>query len=159
MAITNGFSSYQTVAFLASKLAKATLKVFKAYHKEAEYQTGRKLKRIRLDMGREWFNNTWEQCHNDERLIFEFTTPYIHQQYRMAEREMQTILEAAQSILAESRLLTKYWADAIQTIVYVKNFQPSSRQLNKIPVEYGMDGDKMSHTFALLDVWHMLILL
>jgi len=53
MAITDGFSSYQTVAFLASKSAKATLKVFKAYHKEAECQTKRKLKRIRLDMGKE----------------------------------------------------------------------------------------------------------
>jgi len=57
MAITDGFSLYQTVTFLASKSAEATLKVFKAYHKEAECQTGRKLKRIRLDMGREWFNN------------------------------------------------------------------------------------------------------
>ena len=95
MAITDGFSSCQTVAFLASKSAKATLKVFKAYHKEAECQTRRKLKRIMLDMGREWFNNTWEQYHNDEGLIFEFTTPYAHQQNGVAKRGMQTILEAA----------------------------------------------------------------
>ena len=93
-ALYNGFSSYQTVAFLASKLAEATLKVFKAYHKEAECQTGRKLKRIRLDMGRKWFNNIWEQYHNDKGLIFEFTTPYAHQQNRVAKRGMQTILEA-----------------------------------------------------------------
>jgi len=78
IAITDGFLSYQTITFLASKSAKATLKVFKAYHKEAKCQTGRKLKRIRLDIGREWFNNTWEQYHNDEGLIFEFTTPYAH---------------------------------------------------------------------------------
>jgi len=135
MAITDGFLLYQTVAFLASKSAEATLKVFKAYHKKAECQTGRKLKRIRLNMGREWFNNTWEQYHNDEGLIFEFTTPYVHQQNGVAERGMRTILEAAQSILAESGLPTKYWADAIQTVVYVKNFLPSSRQPNKIPVE------------------------
>jgi len=48
---------------------------------------------------------------------------------------MQTILEATQPILAESGLPIKYWADAIQTVVYVKNFLPSSRQPNKIPVD------------------------
>jgi len=53
IAITDGFSSYRTVTFLASKSAEAILKVFKAYHKKVECQTGRKLKRIRLDMGRE----------------------------------------------------------------------------------------------------------
>ena len=67
---------------------------FSSYHKEAECQTGRKLKRIRLDMGREWFNNIWEQYHNDKGLIFEFTIPYAHQQNRVAKRRMQTILEA-----------------------------------------------------------------
>ena len=37
--------------------------------------------------------------------------------------------------MAESGLFTKYWADVIQTVVYVKNFLPSSRQPNKIPAE------------------------
>jgi len=46
-------------------------------------------------MDREWFNSTWEQYHNDEGLIFEFTTPYAHQKNGVAEREMQIILEAA----------------------------------------------------------------
>ena len=45
-------------------------------------------------MGREWFNNIWEQYHNDKGLIFEFTIPYAHQQNRVAKRRMQTILEA-----------------------------------------------------------------
>ena len=135
MAITDGFSLYQTVTFLALKLAETTLKVFKAYYKEAKCQTGRKLKRIRLDMDREWFNNTWEQYRNNEGLIFEFTAPYAHQQNEVAERGMQTILEVAQSILVESGLPTKYWANMIQTVVYVKNFLPSSRQPNKIPAE------------------------
>ena len=52
--------SKQTVAFLNSKSAETTLKVFQAYHTEAERQTGRQLKKVRLDMGRKWYNNTWE---------------------------------------------------------------------------------------------------
>jgi len=45
-------------------------------------------------MDREWFNNTWEQYYNDKGLIFEFMTSYIYQQNGVAERGMQTILEA-----------------------------------------------------------------
>jgi len=47
----DGFSSYRTVTFLSSKLADITLKVFKSYQREAEHQTGKKIKQVRLDMG------------------------------------------------------------------------------------------------------------
>ena len=60
MLIMNGFSSYKTVAFLKTKSADVTLNILKAYYIEAERQTGKKLKRIRLDMGREWCNMAWE---------------------------------------------------------------------------------------------------
>jgi len=51
--IIDGFSSYKTVAFLKTKSADVTLNILKAYHIEAEQQTGKKLKRIRLNIGRE----------------------------------------------------------------------------------------------------------
>jgi len=44
MIIMDSFSLYQTVAFLRSKLAETTLKIFKAFQAEAECQTGKKLK-------------------------------------------------------------------------------------------------------------------
>lgn len=53
MLIMDGYSSYKTVAFLRSKSADVTLNVFETYYKEAERQTGKKLKQVRLDMGRE----------------------------------------------------------------------------------------------------------
>jgi len=51
MLLMDGYSSYHTVAFLKTKSADVTLNVFKTYHNEAEQQTGKKLKYIRLDMG------------------------------------------------------------------------------------------------------------
>jgi len=53
MLIMDRYSSYKTVAFLRSKSADVTLNIFETYYKEAERQTGKKLKRVRLDMGRE----------------------------------------------------------------------------------------------------------
>ena len=71
----------------------------------------------------------------DQGLDFEFTTPYAHQQNGTAERSMHTILDATRTIMAESGLLLKYWGDAVTTVVYIRNFIPSSRNPGMIPAE------------------------
>ena len=45
---------------------------------------------------------------------------------------MYTILDATQSIMAESGLPLKYWMDVIQAVIYVRNFISSIRQPKKI---------------------------
>ena len=86
-------------------------------------------------MGREWYNKAWEEYRKRYGLIFEFTTPYAHQQNGTAERSLRTILDGARTAMAESGLPTKYWADAVQTTVYVRNLVPSSRRPHAIPAE------------------------
>jgi len=53
----------------------------------------------------------------------------------MAERSLQTILNGARTAMAESRLPTKYWADVVQTTVYVRNLVFSSQRPHAIPAE------------------------
>ena len=135
MLLMDGYSSYRTIALLKSKSVDTTLHVFKTYYVKAERQTGKKLRRVRLDMGREWYNKTWEEYRREQGLIFEFTTPYTHQQNGTAERSMRTILDGARTAMAELGLPQKYWADAIQTTVYTQNFVLSSRNPGLIPAE------------------------
>ena len=135
LVLMDGFSSYRTVTFLSEKSADSTLKVFQTYLTEAERQTGKRIKRIRLDMGREWLNHAWETYRKEKGLIFEFTTPYAHQQNGAAERSMRTILDSVHSMMAESGMPMKYWADAVQTTIYTRNLVPSSRRPGSIPAE------------------------
>jgi len=44
MIIMDSFSSYRTVTFLKTKSAEITLKIFKGFYAEVEYQTGKRLK-------------------------------------------------------------------------------------------------------------------
>jgi len=74
----DSFSSFRTVAFLSSKSADVTLKVFKTYQIEAKCQTGKKIKRVWLDIGWEWYNQAWEQYRQNKGLDFEFTIPYAY---------------------------------------------------------------------------------
>ena len=41
------------VTFLKSKLAEVILNIFKSFHTKAQCQTGKRLKQVQLDMGRE----------------------------------------------------------------------------------------------------------
>jgi len=68
-------------------------------------------------MGQEWFNTAWEQYRKDQGLVFQFTTPYAHQQNSIAERSIHTILDATRSAMAESGMLLKYWANTVSMVV------------------------------------------
>jgi len=43
----------------------------------------------------------------------------VHELNGVAERSMKIILNVVQTILVESGLLTKFWPEAVQTIVYL----------------------------------------
>jgi len=108
MLIIDGFSSYKTVAFLKTKSVDVMLNILKAYHIEAERQTGKKLKHIRFDMGREWYNMAWEDYQVVYGLVFEFTIPYTYQQNGAAKHSMRTILNGVECVMAESDMALKY---------------------------------------------------
>jgi len=133
MLIVDGATSYRTVYFLSSKSTDVMLGAFKDFHCQAERQTGRKLKCVRVDMGREWANTSWNQYAKEAGIVLDFTTSYAHQQNGKAERSMQTLLDMAYTMLADSGLPQKFWADAVNTAAYTRNFIPASRSPSIIP--------------------------
>jgi hypothetical protein len=135
MLLINSATSYHQVYFLSSKSADITLAVFKEYHCELEQQTGRKLKRVHLDMGRGWNNHLWNQYIKEHSILLDFTTPYAHQQNGKAKHSMHMLLNMAHLMLTDSGPASKYWANAVQTAIYTHNFLPASCHPNKIPAE------------------------
>jgi len=61
--------------------------------------------------------------------------PYAYQQNGIAECSIWTILDGTQMAMAESGLSAKYWANAVQTVVYIRNLLPNSQQPEIIPAE------------------------
>ncbi|KAF7768677.1 hypothetical protein Agabi119p4_7920 [Agaricus bisporus var. burnettii] len=135
MLIIDGATSYRKLHFLTSKSADSTLTAFKEFHREAERQTGETLKEVRLDMGREWYNELWSTYIKEHGIVLNFATPYAHQQNGKAERSMRTLLDMARTLLADSGLPQKYWADAVQTAAYVRNLTPTSGDPTNIPAQ------------------------
>nr|GEW43074.1 hypothetical protein [Tanacetum cinerariifolium] len=51
----------------------------------------------------------------------EFSVARTPQQNRVAERKNRTLIEAARTMLADSKLATTFWAEAVNTTCYVQN--------------------------------------
>jgi hypothetical protein len=55
----------------------------------------------------------------------ETTIPYCPEQNERIERENRIVIEAARIMLQEDGLIKKYWAEAANTAIYVRNRCPS----------------------------------
>jgi hypothetical protein len=84
--ILDGHTAGPWVEFLAHKSADETLQAFKVYQKEFETQTGKKVKRVRVDKGAEWWNEKWDTYFKDEGIVLEPTIGYSSAQNGPGER-------------------------------------------------------------------------
>nr|GEZ98154.1 putative ribonuclease H-like domain-containing protein [Tanacetum cinerariifolium] len=54
-------------------------------------------------------------------IMRQYSVAMTPQQNRVAERRNRTLIEAARTMLADSKLPTTFWAEAINTGCYVQN--------------------------------------
>ncbi|GJU04324.1 putative ribonuclease H-like domain-containing protein [Tanacetum coccineum] len=65
----------------------------------------------------------------------EYSVARTPQQNGMAERKNRTLIEAARTMLADSKLPTTFWAEAVSTACYVQNRVLIVKPYNKTPYE------------------------
>ncbi|XP_072933025.1 uncharacterized protein [Epargyreus clarus] len=63
------------------------------------------------------------------------TNPYTPEQNGLCERFNRTIVERARCLLFEAKLDKSFWAEAVNTAVYLKNRTPASGLDQKTPIE------------------------
>ena len=137
LTIVDQFSGFKTVKFLKHK--SEVLSKVKLFKIEAERQTGNSIKLIISDGGGEFNNHDFTQFCADSGIIHHFSAPYTPQNNGMAERANKSINEKARCLLSQSKLPTKYWAEAVFTATDWCNLLPSSSRNFQIPYELWHD--------------------
>ncbi|GJT77913.1 putative ribonuclease H-like domain-containing protein [Tanacetum coccineum] len=74
-----------------------------------------KVKVIRCDIGNEFKNMVMNQFCKMKGIKREFSVARTSQQNRAAERKNRTLIEAARTMLTDSKLPTTFWAKAVNT--------------------------------------------
>ncbi|GJX44337.1 ribonuclease H-like domain-containing protein [Tanacetum coccineum] len=75
----------------------------------------------------------------------EYSVARTPQQNGVAERKNRTLIEAARTMLADSKLPTTFWAEAVSTACYVyKEVLSPAYPLNKIKIDNGIDDHQVN---------------
>ncbi|GJZ53783.1 ribonuclease H-like domain-containing protein [Tanacetum coccineum] len=133
LVVTDDFSRFSWVFFLATK--DETSGILKTFITEIENQLDYKVKVIRCDNGTEFKNSVMNQFCEMKGIKREFSVARTPQQNGVAERRNRTLIEAARTMLVDSKLPTTFWAKAVNTACYVLNRVLVIKPHNKTPYE------------------------
>lgn len=127
------YSRHLTVKFVGAK--SDVFRTFKDYQREVEVLHGTKIKALQTDGGGEYCNTEFRAHLKDHGIVHRKTVANSPQQNGIAERANRTIANSVRCLLIESGLPKNFWAEAANTVAYVRNLCPSRAINFSIPME------------------------
>ncbi|GKB12594.1 putative ribonuclease H-like domain-containing protein, partial [Tanacetum coccineum] len=132
--VTDDYSRFTWVFFLATK--DETSGILKSFITGIENLVDHKVKVIRCDNGTEFKNREMNQFCEMKGILRQFSATRTPQQNGVAERRNKTLIEAVRTMLADFKLPTTFWAEAVNTPCYVQNRVSVVKPHNKTPYEF-----------------------
>ncbi|GJT30042.1 putative ribonuclease H-like domain-containing protein [Tanacetum coccineum] len=133
LVVTDDLSRFSWVLFLATK--DETSEILKTFITGIENLIDLRVKVIRCDNGTEFKNRVMNHFCEMKGIKRKFSVARTPQQNGVAKRKNRTLIEAARTMLADSKLLTTFWAEAVNTFCYVQNRVLVIKPHNKTPYE------------------------
>ncbi|GKC52679.1 putative ribonuclease H-like domain-containing protein [Tanacetum coccineum] len=133
LVVTDDFSRFSSVFFLAIK--DDTSGILKTFITGIENQPDHKVKVIKCDNGTEFKNSIMNPFCEIKGIKREFSVARTPQQNGVAKRKNRTLIEAARTMLVDSKLPTTFWAEVVNTACYVLNRVLVIKPHNKTPYE------------------------
>ncbi|GJV02523.1 putative ribonuclease H-like domain-containing protein [Tanacetum coccineum] len=133
LVVTDDFSRFTWTFFLGTK--DETFYVLKEFIALIENQLNKKVKGIRCDNGTEFKNAKLIELCGEKGIKRDYSNPRTPQQNGVAERKNRTLIEAARTMLADSKLPTMFWTEAVSMACYVLNRVSITNPHNKTPYE------------------------
>ncbi|GJW43945.1 putative ribonuclease H-like domain-containing protein [Tanacetum coccineum] len=133
LVVTNDYSRFSWVFFLATK--DETSGILKSFITGVENLIDQRVKVIRCDNGIEFKNKEMNQFCERKGIKREFSIARTPQQNGVAERKNRTLIKAARTMLADSKLPTTFWVEAVNTACYFQNRVLIIKTHNKTPYE------------------------
>nr|GEW32043.1 ribonuclease H-like domain-containing protein [Tanacetum cinerariifolium] len=131
--VIDDFSRFTWVFFLATK--DETSVILKSFITRIENLVDHKVKVTRCDSRTEFKNSEMNQFCEMKGILRQFSVSRLPQQNGVAEWRNRTLIKAARTMLADSKLLTTFWAKAVNTARYVQNKVLVVKPHNKTPYE------------------------
>lgn len=125
-------SRYRIAYFLKQK--SEVFEKFKAFVAMAK-NDGQVIKCLRTDNGLEFVNRDMVLFMEQNGIRHQKTVPYTPEQNGCSERDNRTLVEAARTMIVSRDLNKRFWAEAVNTAVYVLNRTGKSTVDGQSPYE------------------------
>ncbi|GJW91614.1 ribonuclease H-like domain-containing protein [Tanacetum coccineum] len=102
---------------------------------KTEILVDKKVKIIRCDNGTEFKNRVMNEFYEKKGIKREFSVARTPQQNGVAKKRNRILIKVARTMLADSKLPTTFWAEAVNTACYVHNRVIIVKPHNKTPYE------------------------
>lgn len=108
---------------------------FRTYVNTMHNQTGKRVKEMRCDNGREYLNRDFYTFAKQEGIYIKPGPAYTHQLNGVAERFNRTVMDRARCLMSEAKLNKCYWPECVQTATYLGNRLLTNTVERKSPYE------------------------
>ena len=115
----NDYTHKAHIYFLSAK-SKA-FKKFKEFKANVENHMKRRIGILHLDNGTEYVNKSFKQFLKEHGIRHTRMTLYTSQQNGVAEWFNRMIIEMARTMMNAADLPQSFWAEALNTVVYICN--------------------------------------
>ncbi|KAJ9544616.1 hypothetical protein OSB04_024323 [Centaurea solstitialis] len=133
LVIIDDYSRFTWVYFLRTK--DETSGLIKPFVTRVENKINLRVKVIRSDNGTEFKNADLNSFCEEKGIERQFSAPRTPQHNGVAERRNRKLIEAARTMLADSKLPITFWAEAVNTACYVQNRVHVVKSKGKTPYE------------------------
>ncbi|KAA3473753.1 Retrovirus-related Pol polyprotein from transposon TNT 1-94 [Gossypium australe] len=117
------------------KCKSKVVSVFWKFKAIEETQSSCKLKTLRSDNGTEYTSVMFQTFCEESGIEHQLTNTYTPQQNGVSERKNRTLMDMARCLMFERNLPKSFWAEAVNTVVYLQNRLPTKALLEKTPFE------------------------
>jgi hypothetical protein len=117
------YTGQKDVYFMKRK--SQAVDMMELYLREVVRPSGHEIQFARFDNGGEYIASYFKDLLSENGIEAEYTSAYSPQQNGVAERAWRTLFGRARSMIHESNLPQKFWAEAVKAACYVSNKTPS----------------------------------
>ncbi|KAL8103990.1 hypothetical protein AgCh_028276 [Apium graveolens] len=135
LVIVDDFPKFSWTYFLKSK--DETSEIIINHIRQVNNHPDFKVRRIRSDNGTKFKNSIMRAFCEENGILHQFSAARTPQQNGVVERKNRSLIEAARTMLEESKLPTYFWAEAVSTAIvmvleYILTIIPLSSLINTL---------------------------